>query len=290
MKREILARELARRLQLPPQALEFTRLAGGDINQALRVDGGARVLFVKLNRAERLPMFEAEWRALETIRSTAAIAAPEPLFCGIAGEHAFLAMQFVDLAGRPDPARFGRALATMHASCAERFGFEVDNTIGSTPQRNRWSRDWVEFWRRQRLGYQLELGASGVLDSALLDAGKRLCERLDGFFSAYRPRPSLLHGDLWSGNWGADAAGDAVIYDPACYYGDHEADLAMMELFGHPGEAFFAAYREHFPIDAGYSVRRELYNLYHVLNHANLFGGGYPARARSMIDALLARV
>ena len=123
----------------------------------------------------------------------------------------------------------------------------------------------------------------------MIDAGRRLAEVLDDFFVDYRPRASLLHGDLWGGNQAADAAGNPVIYDPACYYGDHEADLAMMELFGNPGERFFAAYRERFPIDPGYRRRRDLYNLYHVLNHANLFGGGYGAQAGRMIERLLRR-
>ena len=113
---------------------------------------------------------------------------------------------------------------------------------------------------------------------------------LDKFFDAYHPRPSLLHGDLWSGNYGGDLHGEPVIYDPACYYGDHEADLAMMELFGHPGERFFAIYAEMFPIDPGYSLRRELYNLYHILNHALMFGGAYEAQALRMTNKLLAQV
>jgi fructosamine-3-kinase len=100
----------------------------------------------------------------------------------------------------------------------------------------------------------------------------------------------LLHGDLWSGNQGADSSGNPVIYDPACYYGDHEVDLAMMELFGSPGERFFAVYRERFPIDADYPLRRDLYNLYHLLNHANLFGGAYAAQSLRVIDRLLAQL
>jgi len=141
---------------------------------------------------------------------------------------------------------------------------------------------------RQRLGFQLELATRNGLNADLIDAGYRLAEDLTKFFASYHPRPSLLHGDLWSGNQGADVEGNPVIYDPACYFGDHEADLAMMELFGHPGEGFFASYNEHFPIDPGYAQRRELYNLYHILNHANLFGGGYARQAQRMIEGLLA--
>ena len=126
--------------------------------------------------------------------------------------------------------------------------------------------------------------------NALYDAGMRLNEQLNHFFINYTPLASLLHGDLWSGNQGADSAGNPVVYDPACYYGDHEADLAMMELFGSPGQRFFDAYDDLFPIDVGYKVRRELYNLYHILNHANLFGASYVLQAKQMIASLLAQV
>ncbi len=198
-------------------------------------------------------------------------------------------MEYIELNGRAPPERLGQALAAMHHCCHRRFGFDCDNTIGSTPQRNSYSDDWVEFWRLQRLEFQLQLAQRNGFDAGLIDAGQRLAESLDDFFIDYRPRASLLHGDLWGGNQAADAAGNPVIYDPACYYGDHEADLAMMQLFGNPGERFFAAYRERFPIDPGYRRRRDLYNLYHVLNHANLFGAGYGAQAGRMIERLLQR-
>ena len=178
----------------------------------------------------------------------------------------------------------------MHACQRSRFGFDCDNTIGSSPQPNPPGNDWIEFWRDARLGHQLQLAQARGLDAALIDAGLRLAQCLPAFFTHYAPRPSLLHGDLWSGNQGCDRRGNPVIYDPACYFGDHETDLAMMELFGNPGERFFAVYREHFPIDADYPMRRDLYNLYHLLNHANLFGGGYPDRAWHVIQQLLARV
>ncbi len=263
-------------------------LHGGDINRAYRVDFGAERYFVKVNRAELLPMFEAESLGLAAIRDSRSVRVPEVFFCDRAGDSACLVMEYIELGGRPDPGSLARAVAAMHRHTRDRFGFDCDNTIGSTPQINSWNADWIEFWRKQRLGYQLELAAARGADRALLDAGAALAARVPDFFCDYQPQASLLHGDLWGGNQGADAAGEPVIYDPACYFGDHEADLAMMELFGSPGASFFAAYRECFPIDAGYARRRELYNLYHVLNHANLFGGGYAAQARAMIDRLLA--
>ncbi|MDH3387660.1 MAG: fructosamine kinase family protein [Gammaproteobacteria bacterium] len=278
---------LAQRLELPPGEVRAIPARGGDINQSVMLELGEHRIFVKTNRAPLLPMFEAERAGLDAIRSSATIRVPEVYLTGVESGLAFIAMEFIGFSGRPDPARLARALAAMHNSFHDRFGFECDNTIGSTSQPNPFNDDWIEFWRLHRLGYQLELARQNGFDSRLVDAGYRLAENLDGFFDAYRPRPSLLHGDLWSGNQDADADGNPVIFDPACYYGDHEADLAMMELFGHPGELFFEVYREHFPIDIGYSLRRELYNLYHVLNHANLFGGGYGAQALRMIDGLL---
>ena len=285
-----LGASLAEQLQLPPGEARVTSMPGGNINQACRLELGKNCFFVKLNRAALLPMFDAEKAGLDAIRQSRTLRVPEVLMTGLEGEYAFIVMEFIELGGRLDADRFAVALAAMHNSCNAQFGFHADNTIGSTTQVNAFNKDWVDFWRRHRLGFQLDLARQNGLDARLIDAGHRLAEKLDSFFSTYQPRPSLLHGDLWSGNQGSDADGNPVIYDPACYYGDHEADLAMMELFGHPGERFFAAYTEAFPIDCGYSLRRELYNLYHILNHALLFGGAYATQALRMTSNLLAEV
>ncbi len=265
-------------------------LHGGDINRAYRLDLGARSFFVKVNGAGLLPMFEAESRGLAAIGASHSVRVPEVYLSGRTADCSFLVLEYIELGARPDAVRLARAIAAMHAHRGERFGFDGDNTIGSTPQINAWHSDWIEFWREQRLGFQLELAASRGAGRRLLETGAALGARLPEFFGDYRPRASLLHGDLWSGNQGADAAGEPVIYDPACYYGDHEADLAMMELFGNPGARFFDAYREAFPLDPGYELRRDLYNLYHILNHYNLFGGGYAAQAEAMIERLLASI
>ena len=284
---ELLATELTRQSRLPAAKVRATPLAGGDINRAFRVEIGSETCFVKTNHARLLAMFEAERAGLDAINASNAIRVPEVYLTGCQGDEAYIVMEYIELSGRAQPERLAQALAAMHHCCQPRFGFDCDNTIGSTPQRNAYSDDWVEFWRLHRLGFQLWLAQRNGFDADLIDAGGRLVEALDDFFVDYRPRASLLHGDLWSGNQAADAAGNPVIYDPACYYGDHEADLAMMELFGNPGERFFAAYHERFPIDPGYRRRRDLYNLYHVLNHANLFGGGYGVQALRMIEHLL---
>ena len=282
-----LGASLAQQLQQPMGEFRTVPIHGGDINQAFRLECDQRKFFVKVNRSELLSMFVAEKAGLDAIRHSGTIRVPEVYLAGCEGDLAYLVMEYIELGGRPDADRFARALAAMHRCFQEQFGFEFDNTIGSTPQINTFNADWIQFWRRQRLEFQLELARKNGFDTRLIDAGNRLAETLGKFFESYQPRPSLLHGDLWSGNQGADEQGNPVIFDPACYFGDHEADLAMMELFGHPGQRFFAIYNEHFPIDAGYAERRELYNLYHVLNHANLFGGGYAAQAERMIERLL---
>jgi fructosamine-3-kinase len=280
---------LAKQLQLPPGETCATPIPGGDINQAYRLEFGKYQFFIKLNRAALLPMFDAEKVGLDAIRQSHTLRVPEVFMTGREDDRAFIVMEFIELGGQPDADRFAVALAAMHNHCNQQFGFHGDNTIGSTEQVNTFNDDWIDFWRRHRLGFQLELARQNGLDAGLIDGGHRLLDELDKFFSTYQPRPSLLHGDLWSGNQAADTQGNPVIYDPACYFGDHEADLAMMELFGHPGERFFAGYAENFPLDDGYAARRELYNLYHVLNHANLFGGGYGAQALLMTESLLAQ-
>ncbi len=169
-------------------------------------------------------------------------------------------------------------------------GYISGNTIGSTPQYNQRDNDWVHFWQQQRLGSQLQLAAANGYGGTLQTQGEQLLARLGEFFCDYRPQASLLHGDLWGGNAAADAKGQPVLFDPACYYGDREADIAMTELFGGFGSDFYAAYQAEFPLDAGYKTRKTLYNLYHIINHVNLFGSGYLSQANAMLGKLLAEL
>ena len=262
-------------------------IGGGCINTAVVLRGGRRGYFVKLNEAARLGMFEAEFEGLAALAAAGAIRVPEPICSGIADGRGFLAMELLDLGGRLDGVLAGRQLAELHRVTAARFGWHRDNTIGSTPQHNPPCDDWVAFWRDQRLGRQLALAAARGHGGRLQAAGERLMSRLDALIG-HGPAPSILHGDLWGGNIGATPDGQPVIFDPAVYHGDREADLAMTELFGGFGPAFHAAYREAWPLDPGYATRKILYNLYHVLNHLNLFGGGYLSQAQAMIEQLLA--
>ena len=265
-------------------------MGGGCINQAFKLSDGRQHFFVKTNAADRLPMFEAEAAGLDDILATHSLRAPKPVCYGRSGGNAWLVLEFLELNGRGKAAEMGRQLAQMHRSTAPQFGWKRDNTIGSTPQPNAWTAHWVDFLRDQRLGHQFELAAQAGYGAGLRHKGERLRAGLGAFFSTYQPVPSLLHGDLWGGNAGYLPSGEPVIFDPAVYYGDREADLAMTELFGGFGADFYAAYREAWPLDAGYATRKTLYNLYHVLNHAHLFGGGYVGQAQSMLDRLLAEI
>lgn len=265
-------------------------ISGGDINNAFKISDEKTSYFVKTNRQQLAYMFEAEARALKEIFQTGSIMVPEPISYGVADHECYFVMSWLTMSGSPHGEKFGRKMAELHRNTSDKFGFFLDNTIGSTHQLNQWSDDWVVFWQKQRLGFQLDQAKQNGFGDQLYGLGLRLIEKVPMFFESYLPVASLLHGDLWAGNWSADEAGNPVIFDPASYYGDREADLAMMELFGNPGRQFFASYNERFPIDDGYAIRKNLYNVYHILNHANLFGTSYAMQAQNMIENLLAEV
>lgn len=264
-------------------------IGGGCINSTYSVEDGALRFFVKVNRVSGLAMFEAEADGLREIAGAGVIRVPHPVCAGVAEDSAFLVLEHIDFSsGRRGRAEdLGRRLADMHRVSATQYGWRRDNTIGSTPQVNTPADSWPEFWRCRRIGRQLALAADNGYGGALQRKGERLLARLDGFFAGYAPLPSLLHGDLWGGNYAYAATGEPVIFDPAVYYGDRETDLAMTELFGGFPEAFHAAYREAFPLDSGYPMRKALYNLYHILNHLNMFGEGYLGQAEGTIEKLL---
>jgi protein-ribulosamine 3-kinase len=261
-------------------------VGGGCINSATVLRDDDRRYFVKINDATRLGMFEAEAEGLKDIARTHSVRVPEPVSWGTADGSAFIVLEYLDLGGADSRSLeiLGQQLAQMHRATQDRFGWRLDNTIGSTPQINTPASDWLEFWRDRRLGCQLNLAARNGRN--LMNKGERLMADLGEFFHGYRPVPSLLHGDLWGGNVGTTGQ-QPVIFDPAVYYGDREADIAMTELFGGFSARFYQAYQEAWPLDGGYKVRKTLYNLYHVLNHFNLFGGGYGSQAERMLDALL---
>ena len=263
-------------------------LSGGCINSAYRLQGRVgRNYFVKLNQAESLPMFEAEADGLRELISARVIKLPAPLCSGVAADQAFLVLEDLAIGGSGSMAEFGQQLAQLHRCTQQQFGWRRDNTIGSITQINTVETDWIAFWREQRLGFQLQLAANNNAARRLIEKGEKLLDNMALFFNDYQPPASLLHGDLWSGNYAFSQKGEAVIFDPAVYYGDREADIAMTELFGGFSPAFYDAYQQAWPLDAGYAVRKTLYNLYHILNHFNMFGGGYEVQAEGMIERLL---
>ena len=233
-------------------------------------------------------MFEAEAAALRALAAADTLRVPKALCTGSAEGIGYIVMEYIEL-GRGTPHGWheaGEQLAALHRHTSEAFGWSRDNTIGSTRQINDQQADWGDFWRRQRLGFQLELAATNGHLGRLQQRGEQLLERFEKLID-HSPVPSLLHGDLWGGNMAFDSHGAPLIYDPASYYGDRETELAMTELFGGFSTEFYAGYRAAWPLDDGYHVRKTLYNLYHILNHLNLFGGGYAGQAERMIDQLL---
>ncbi|MFI3188145.1 hypothetical protein BCS42_11475 [Crenothrix sp. D3] len=267
-------------------------LSGGDINAAFRLQDSHKSYFVKLNRAELVPMFAAEFVGLQELARTQTLRVPQPVAYGQSDTHSFLVLEYIEL-GSSSPASdllLGQQLAYLHQQVQPYFGWHRDNTIGSTLQHNTQTNDWVNFWREHRLGFQLQLAAKNGYSGRLQRTGERLCDELGGFFTHYMPTPALLHGDLWEGNVATDMRGKPVIFDPACYYGDREAELAMTELFGGFSQDFYAAYQDVWSLHEGYGVRKSLYNLYHILNHLNLFGGSYLQQAEIIIAKLLVEI
>lgn len=267
-------------------------IGGGDINSAYRLKTENIDWFIKLNRADLAGMFVAEATGLRELAGMGAVRVPDVICFGDFQQYAYLVLEFIELRSLNgnSSSLFGQQLAQLHRQRQAYFGWSIDNTIGSTPQHNDRKNDWVGFWQQQRLSKQLQLAAANGYGSSLQSQGEKLLARIGDFFSDYRPHPSLLHGDLWGGNAAADSQGQPIIFDPACYYGDREADLAMTELFGGFGRNFYAAYQAEYPLNNGYKIRKTLYNLYHILNHLNLFGSSYLSQAINMINQLLAEL
>ncbi len=282
------------------QLKKHVAIGGGSINQASRIEGvftakgenKAISFFIKFNEKSRLDMFAAEAAGLEEIEKAQAIRVPHVICSGAVENQSYLVLENLALSsGVLDSAtQLGQQLAAMHKTSAKQFGWFRDNTIGSTRQINQQTDNWINFWREFRLGFQLDLAKKNGADQSLYIKGEKLMAGLASFFADYKPDVSLLHGDLWSGNYGYLKNGDPVIFDPAVYYGDRETDIAMTELFGGFPAEFYAAYNKSWPLNDGYKKRKTLYNLYHVLNHFNLFGGGYAMQAENMLDQLLSEL
>lgn len=267
------------------------RVAGGCINAAWRLVSSGGPVFVKTNTHDGLEMFEAEAAGLSELTRAGGVRVPIPLAWGVSDQEAWLALEWIEH-GNPGPdslVLLGDGLARQHKCGADSFGWVRDNTIGSTPQENTRTDDWAMFFATHRLGFQLDLAEVGGFAGRLIPDGRRLVEVVPALLADHFPEPALLHGDLWGGNWLCDSDGKPCIYDPAVYYGDRETDIAMTRLFGGFGADFYSAYNSAWPLEPDFEMRVDLYNLYHILNHVNLFGSNYLDQAEEMIRRLLAQ-
>lgn len=264
-------------------------LGGGSINRARRIDlDDGRALFVKENSLSHRGLFAEEARGLMALRAASGPRVPEVYGFFDDGRSQFLLLEWIEQGSRGADffTRFGRELAEMHrTNRAPSCGFDHHNHIGATEQQNGRLDDWHEFFAVRRIGFQVRLARDrGLLDRATATRADRLSSR----FPELLPlpdggEPSILHGDLWGGNYLVDDREAPVLIDPAVYYGHREADLAMTELFGGFGADFYRAYEDEWPLEPGYRERRDLYNLYHLLNHLNLFGSSYHGQCASII-------
>lgn len=267
-------------------------LSGGDINAAYHLKSADQSYFIKLNSSDLITMFEAEFKGLQEIANTKAIAVPHPIVYGKTDHQAFLVLEYIEfgIATKASDRILGQQLALLHQNCKDYYGWSHNNTIGITPQINTTQPDWLNFWRDNRFVFQLNLAAKKGYGGRLQTLGEQLCNNMSVLLDGYTAKASLLHGDLWGGNAAVNQSGQPVIFDPACYYGDREADLAMTELFGGFSGDFYASYQEVWRLDDGYKTRKNLYNLYHILNHLNMFGGGYLRQAENLMAQLIAEI
>lgn len=265
-------------------------VSGGSVNSAYALRDGDRSYFVKLNQAERVAMFEAETLGLRQMAATQTVRVPRPICWGMESTSSYIVLEWLDLGYGNNQSwqAMGRQLAAMHQVVSEQgFGWDQNNTIGFMPQNNTWTSQWVEFFREHRIGYQFQLAKRR---SGHFPQQEQLLAAIPAILADHNPQPSLVHGDLWSGNAAVTQAGEPVLLDPAVYFGDREVDLAMTELFGGFPADFYQGYNDVFPLESGYKQRKILYNLYHILNHFNQFGGSYASQTNRMIEQLLAIV
>ena len=260
-------------------------LGGGCINDAASLTTDAGKYFAKWNDAKKYPgMFEAEQKGLQLLSDTKEIYVPSVIQAGIAGDNSFLILEMVEEGKKTSDfwEEFGRAIARMHKHTWKSFGLDHDNYIGSLPQINKPQEKWAEFFVCERLEPQLRQARNaGKLGRSAASHFENLFAALEEIFPP--EKPSLLHGDLWSGNYMTSPEGRACIYDPAVYYGHREMDIAMTKLFGGFDAGFYAGYLHELPLEKGWEKRTDICNLYSLLVHVNLFGGGYAAQVEQIV-------
>lgn len=270
------------------QAIESSQsVSGGSINRAAKVTlSDGRNCFLKWNTTADAHMFVVEEKGLDLLKSAdTPLRVPAVFATSETGNGTgFLLQEFItEGRSRPNSAEeFGKALAAMHQHHEDRYGLDYDNYIGRLPQSNSWHKSWIDFFVEERMQPQLKMATdAGKLNSNTVSRLKSMYKQLPDIFP--EEPPSLLHGDLWGGNYFFDEDGQATIYDPAVYYGHREIELAFTHLFGGFPGSFYSAYEEAYPIDSGFSERKDIYNLYPLLVHTNLFGGSYARQVKGIV-------
>ncbi|GGD14111.1 MULTISPECIES: fructosamine kinase family protein [Franconibacter] len=262
-------------------------LPGGEIHAAWKVTFAGRPVFIKCDDRELLSVFTAEADQLDLLARSKTVTVPEVYAVGSDRDYSFLLLEY--LAPRPLDAHnaflLGQQLARLHQwSEQPQFGLDFDNDLSTTPQPNAWQRRWATFFAEQRIGWQLELAAEKGLEFGDIDL---IVDAVHQQLAGHQPQPSLLHGDLWSGNCALGPNGP-YIYDPACYWGDRECDLAMLPLHPEQPPQLYDGYQSVAPLPPDFLTRQPLYQLYTLLNRAILFGGQHLVTAQKALERILA--
>ena len=267
------------------ELISTSAVSGGDINESYMLETSSGDYFVKKNSLSRFPgMFEKEADGLRLLSKTKVIPVPDVIGVGEENDVAFLVLKYINSAPKHPGFwnTFAKKLAQLHKHTADQFGLDHDNYIGSLYQSNRYHKRWTDFFREERLEAQVKLARDhGAIGKETVQAFERFYNKLDEIFPV--ESPALLHGDLWGGNFMVDERGEAVIIDPAVYFGHREMDIAMSQLFGGFDLQFYEAYNRHFPLEKGWQQRIDYCNLYPLMVHVNLFGGGYLHSVTSIL-------
>lgn len=260
-------------------------ITAGDSHRAYRISDGRKRFFTKVNDQDCLAIFETEAESLAHLRQANLFKVPVVICTGIVSDKSFLVLEYLNLTEGAESSwyDFGCQLATMHRDHTQQmFGWQEDTYIGLTIQPNCWMKKWSQFFAEQRIGYMLQLLAEKGHQLANID---KVVNSVQNLLAGHNPAASMLHGDLWSGNTGFYKQ-KPVLFDPAFYYGDRETDIAMSELFHRFPNAFYQGYHSQWPLDQHYQYRKSVYQLYHILNHALLFGASYLESAKAMLKNL----
>ena len=265
---------------------EFTPLSQSTSGPTARISCGENRYFLKLG--SNPDVLKAEYDGLSALANSDTIRVPNPIIVETFNKTTVLVSEYIELTGRKtDYLRLASSLFALHSHHGNRFGWHRDNYIGRSHQLNNQCDDWLEFFLNYRLIFQLEMAWQNGYSGNFRLLGEKMPDAVGAILKHHHPLPSLLHGDLWSGNYGFDSRGEPVIIDPAVYHGDAETDLAMMQLFGSPPTRFFDKYQELSPLPDGWQLRKSVYNLYHILNHLNIFGSSYRSHAESLMKSIL---